>query len=49
VIGGLGPEGKAVSPALVAALSDRDLAVRAAAASALRKIDPEAADRAGVP
>src|SRR5262249_40079900 len=49
VLGGLGPGAKALAPALAAALSDRDPAVRLAAAGALRKIDPEAADRAGLP
>jgi hypothetical protein len=46
--GQAGPEARQAMPALVAALRDQDKQVRVAAAKALKAIDPDAADRAGM-
>ncbi|MCC6420184.1 MAG: HEAT repeat domain-containing protein [Gemmataceae bacterium] len=48
VIGDLGESAKAAVPGLLGVLRDPDFSVRRAAAAALRRIDPAAADRAGV-
>jgi HEAT repeat protein len=48
-LGHLGPEARGATPALVTVLKDENERVRAAAATALKRIDPEAAARAGVP
>jgi HEAT repeat protein len=45
----LGPDAKPAVPALLKALGDDDRGVYLAAARVLRRIDPQAADRAGVP
>jgi hypothetical protein len=47
-LGDLGPSARPALPALLVALRDKDGAVRKAAGEALRKIDAEAAARAGV-
>ncbi|MHB8524402.1 MAG: hypothetical protein ACYDH9_27085 [Limisphaerales bacterium] len=44
----IGPPAKRVVPILLATLRDQDENLRIAAAAALRKIDPAAADEAGV-
>jgi HEAT repeat protein len=44
-----GPAAKEAVPALVAALADRDFPVVLAVRDALKRIDPEAARKAGVP
>ena len=44
----IGPSAKAATPALIEALKDRDKSARARAAEALKKIDSEAAKKAGV-
>jgi HEAT repeat protein len=47
---GLGPKAKAAVPTLVAMLKDeKDTNVRSLAVAALKKIEPAAARRAGVP
>jgi len=47
---GLGPKAKAAVPTLIAMLKDeKEGNVRSLAGDALKKIDPEAAKRAGVP
>ena len=48
ILGAFGPAAKAAVPALVQSLRDRENAVRAAAAAALKQIDPKAAAKAGV-
>jgi HEAT repeat protein len=48
-LGQIGPAAKAAVSALIDALKDEDKDVRTAAAEALKKIDPEAARKAGVP
>lgn len=47
-LGKFGPEARRAVPALVALLNDNAMGVRASAATALKAIDPEAADKAGV-
>jgi HEAT repeat protein len=49
-LGGVGKEAAAekVVPALIQALKDPDSQVRRAAAEALKKVDPEAAKKAGL-
>jgi HEAT repeat protein len=49
VLGEIGPDAKDAVPALRDALKDRNRGVRVAAAEALRKVDAEAAAKAGVP
>ncbi len=49
VLGSLGAEAKAAAPALAETVKDPDEAVRRAAGEALKKIDPDAAKKAGVP
>jgi HEAT repeat protein len=44
----LGAEARAAVPALTAAVKDRDRSVRAAAGKALKRIDPRAANKAGI-
>lgn len=48
-LGAIGAEARPAVPQLLRALADRNLDIREAAAAALRRIDPEAAARAGVP
>jgi HEAT repeat protein len=48
-LGAIGADAKAAAEVLREALKDRDQYVRFAAAEALRKIDPDAADKAGIP
>src|SRR5205823_1749196 len=48
VLGEFGAGAKAAVPALLQALRDRENTVREAAAAALRRIDPQAAAKAGV-
>jgi HEAT repeat protein len=47
-LGDIGKAAQAAVPALVAALKDKEAPVRKAAAESLKKIDPEAAKKAGV-
>jgi len=47
IVGGLGADAKDAVPVLVAALKDRHVEVRLAAAGALEKLDPEALRNAG--
>jgi HEAT repeat protein len=47
-LGNFGPDAKSAVPALTRALDDGDGGVRAAAAEAMKKIDPAAAQNAGV-
>jgi HEAT repeat protein len=47
-LGNFGPAAKSATGVLLMALREKDEAVRAAAAEALKKIDPEAAKKAGV-
>jgi HEAT repeat protein len=47
-LGNFGPNAQQAIPALLQLLSDLDVAVRFTATNALKKIDPEAAAKAGV-
>jgi HEAT repeat protein len=47
-LGSIGPDAKAAVPALTARLGDRYADARKAVAEALKRIDPEAAAKAGV-
>jgi HEAT repeat protein len=49
ILGGCGGDARAAVPALVEALAEQIVEVRQAIAAALKKIDPDAAARAGVP
>jgi HEAT repeat protein len=44
----IGPDARLAVPALIAAMKDADAGVRAAVALALKKIDAQAAKKAGV-
>jgi HEAT repeat protein len=47
-LGNVGPDAKEASAALVTALKDADPVVRQRAAAALKRVDPAAAEKAGV-
>jgi HEAT repeat protein len=47
-LGGIGPAAQAAVPSLLDALEDEDLSLRSGAAEALKKIDPQAAAKAGI-
>ncbi len=47
-LGKFGAEARPATPALLAARKDKELSVRKAAAESLKRIDPEAAAKAGV-
>jgi HEAT repeat protein len=49
ILGRMGPVAKQAVPGLVAALEDPTPLVRTTAAKALKRIDPDAAKKAGVP